>query len=305
MKKILSLLLSLILLMGLVSLAHADEYTVKVSAPSGAPALALATLAVESPENYTFVAADTIAAEFASAQSDFIIAPLNAGAKLYKAGKSSYKLAAVVSWGNLYFASRKANFKLEDMNGAALTLFGENTINASVANYVLAQNGIVPASVDYLAGAANTQALLLSDENAIVLTAEPALTAAKMKDETITGYAVNDLYKTATGYDGYAQAALFVRSETAEQHPDVVKTYMEKVAESCGKCESDLNAVAEAAVALEILPKVPVAMKAIPNCAIHFVAALDAKEQVEATANIDLVQFGGAVPADDFYYAAE
>ena len=305
MKKFLSLLLTLVLCTSLVSFSCADEYTVKVSAPSGAPALALATLAVESPEDYTFVAADTIAAEFAGAQSDFIIAPLNAGAKLYKAGKSSYRLAAVVSWGNLYFASRKADFKLDDINGATLTLFGENTINASVANYVLAQNGITPAGVEYLAGAANTQALLLSDDNAIVLTAEPALTAAKMKDETITGYAVNDLYKAVTGYDGYTQAALFVRAETAEQHPDVVKAYLEKVAESCGKCESDLEAVAEAAVALEILPKVPVAMKAIPNCAIRFVAALDAKEQVEATANIDLAQFGGTVPADDFYYAAE
>ena len=88
----------------------------KVSAPSGAPALALAAMAVNEPEAYTFVAADTIAAEFAGNNADFIIAPLNAGAKLYKAGKSTYKLGAVVTWGNLYFASQKADFALEDKN---------------------------------------------------------------------------------------------------------------------------------------------------------------------------------------------
>ena len=33
--------------------------------------------------------------------------------------------------------------------------------------------------------------------------------------------------------------------------------------------------------------------------------AADAREQVEATANIDLAQFGGALPADDFYYVAQ
>ena len=73
----------------------------KVSSPNGAPGIALATLAVEAPDNYTYVAAEAITAEFAAANADFIIAPINAGAKLYKAGKSSYRLAAVVTWGNL------------------------------------------------------------------------------------------------------------------------------------------------------------------------------------------------------------
>ena len=149
MKKFLSLVM--IALMLFACTACAEEYVIKASAPSGAPALALATLAVENPENYTFVAAETIAAEFANQNADFIIAPLNAGAKLYKAGKSTYKLAGVVCWGNLYIASQKEGFTLEDLNGATVTLFGENTINASVVKYALEQNGIVPASIEYLA----------------------------------------------------------------------------------------------------------------------------------------------------------
>ena len=279
-----------------------DEYSVKVSAPNGAPALAVATLAAEDPDSYTFVAADTIAAEFANKTADFIIAPINAGAKLYKAGKSDYKLAAVVTWGNLYIASQKADFALEDINGAAINLFGENTINASVVLYALAENGLEPASVEYLAGAANTQSLLLTDENAIVVTAEPALTAAKMKNDAISSYAVNDLLKSANGFDGYTQAGLFVSAATLENHPEAVAEYLSKAEESVGKAETDVAAVAEAAVALEILPNAKVASAAIPNCALRFMSAADAKEQVEATANIDLPQFGGSLPADDFYY---
>lgn len=303
MKKLLSLLLAV--LMAFACTACAEEYVIKASAPSGAPALALATLAVEAPDNYTFVAAEAISAEFSNASADFIVAPVNAGAKLYKMGKSTYKLAAVVCWGNLYIASQKEGFTLEDLNGATVTLFGENTINASVVKYALEQNGIVPASIEYLASAANTQSLLLTDANAIVVTAEPALTAAKMKNSAITGYAVNDLYKAATGYEGYTQAALFVKAETAEKYPEAVAAFLKAVEESCLKASADVEAVANAAVALEILPNVKVAMSAIPGCSIRFVSALEAKEQVEATANIDLAQFGGAVPADDFYYAAE
>ncbi|MCR5731324.1 MAG: hypothetical protein K6G51_00045 [Sphaerochaetaceae bacterium] len=310
MKKFLVVLMVLMMTVSLFARGIAEEQLndsvkvadLKVAAPSGAPALVLASLAVDSPENYKIIAADTITAEFAKNESDFIIAPLNAGAKLYKMGKSTYKLAAVVSWGNLFFASQKENFKLEDINGAEITLFGENTINSSIALFVLKENGIVPAKVNYLAGAANTQQLLITDANAIVMTAEPALTAARNKKPAITGYAVNDLYKNATGNIGFTQAGLFVKADLITSSPNTVKTYLEMVNVSTDKCNSDVKTVAEAAVKLEILPNMKVATASIPNITVRFVPALEAKEQVEVTANIDIKQFGGALPADDFYY---
>ena len=303
MKKFLSLILAAMMLLSLSACAEAPA--MKVSSPAGAPGLALATLAVQNPENYTFVAAETISAEFASAQADFIVAPVNAGAKLFKMGKSTYQLAAVVSWGNLFFASQKEGFKLEDMNGAKVVLFGESTINAAVVCYAMEKNGIVPAEIEYLGSAANTQALLLSDAEAIVVTAEPALTAAKMKNDKITGYAVNELYKAATGYEGYTQAGLFVKAETVANQPEAVENFLKLVEEACLKNVEDIPAVAEAAVALELLPNMKVATNAIPGCAVRYVSALEAKEQVELTANVDLTQFGGAVPADEFYYGAK
>ena len=308
MKKIISILLVVLLLTGTAITAFgegADASAFRVAAPGGAPALALAMLAIKDPENYSFVAAETIAAEFANETADFIIAPINAGAKLYKAGKSDYKLAAVIAWGNLYFASQRENFKAENIDGAELVLFGENTINSSVALYALEKNGITPAAVEYLAGAANTQTLLLSDETVIVLTAEPALTAAGIKNERVSGVAVNELLEKATGVDGFAQAGLFVRAKTIAEQPEAVKAFLAMAKESASACTDDPDTVAEAAVALEILPSVKVAKSALPNCAIRYVSAAEAKEQIEQTAEIDLSQYGGAVPADDFYYEAE
>ena len=300
MKKLLSFiaLSSIILLSSL----FAQEYPVKVASPSGAPALALASLAEQNPENYTYIAAETIAAEFAGNKADFIIAPINAGARLFKMGKSSYKLAAVVTWGNLYFASQKKNFKLKDIKKSEVTLFGENTINASVALATLQNNKLTPKSVAYLGSAAATQALLLSDANAIVLTAEPILSAAKMKNKNITSYALNDLYKKSSGFDGFAQAGLFVRAETIEQHPAEVEAFLKLAEESCAKCASDIPAVAKAAAKLEIMPNAKIAESAIPNCAILFMSAKEAKAQVESTANLDIKQYGGALPAPEFYY---
>ncbi len=308
MKKLMILLTAALMALCLCVSAtaeSADTASLTIACPSGAPALALAALAAESPEQYRFVAADTIAAEFSGATADFIVAPINAGAKLYKAGKSTYRLAAVLSWGNLYFASQREGFQLSDINGAELTLFGENTINASIALYALAHNDLTPGNVAYLAGAANTQQLLLTDAEAIVLTAEPALTAAKMKNEKITAYALNDLYKAATGEEGYTQAGLFVKAELAEGNTALTDAYLQLVAASCDKCASDPEAVAEAAVKLEIMAAAKAVVAALPNCAIRYMSAPEARTHVETTANIDLTQFGGALPADDFYYGTK
>ena len=308
MKKLIAMMLAMILTLGLFAAVNAENTDISgltVTSPSGAPALALAVMAAENKDNYTYIGADTIAAAFANKEADFIIAPVNAGAKLYKAGKSTYRLAAVVSWGNLFIAAQREDLKAENLDGADIILFGENTINASVVLYALKENSIEPASVEYLSSAADTQSKLLTDPEAIVVTAEPALTAAKMKNDRISAIAVNELFKTATGEDGYAQAGLFVKAETAEAQPEAVNAFLKQAEEACGKCTTDTAAVAEAAVTMEILPNAKVAAAAIPGCAIRFVSSKAAKEAVEKTVAIDPVQFGGEAPADDFYYGAE
>ena len=300
MKRLIALM---ICLMMATAFAYAEENAFTLTAPSGAPAIAAAKLAEDDPEHFRFIAADTIAAEFSKNEADFIIAPINAGAKLFKAGKSSYILGAVITQGNLVFASQREGFTMDDINGAKITLFGENTINASVALFVLEQKGIVPLEVEYLAGAAETQTLLMNDAESIVMTAEPAVTAAKIRNEKITSIPLTEELNLLTGNNGYAQAGLFIRADTLDNNPEGVREFLASVKTSADAVTTDLDSVVKAAVALEILPNEKVAAAAIPNCGIQYTAAADAKELVEFTANIDLSQFGGAVPADDFYYA--
>lgn len=305
MKKLIAIILTLALALSCAALTLAEDAGLKLAAPTGAPALAVAAMAAEHPENYTFLDASTIGAEFQKNEADFIIAPINAGAKLFRAGKSTYQLAAVVTWGNLFFASQKADFSADSLNGADLTLFGENTINASVVLAVLEAKGIVPASVNYLAGAAETQAELLSNPDAIVVTADPAVTAAKIKNENVKTLSVEEMLKEALDMDGYAQAGLFVRAETAAEKPEEVAAYLEAVREAAGRAETDVAAVAEAAVTLEILPNAKVAEAAIPGCHIRYEEAAAVKAEIEKTAAFNLSQYGGEVPADEFYFQAK
>jgi len=298
MKKLTAVLIAL--LMFLTSCACAEN-SFQIVCPEGAPALAVSAV----KENVQTIPADTIVTAFSAEEADFVIAPVNAGAMLYAKGKSTYRLAAVVTWGNLVFASQIADFTPEMMDGKVITLFGENTINSAVALYILQQKGIVPSEVQYLAGAKNTQELLLNDQNAIVMTAEPAVSAAKAKNSAVTAYSLSDLYQDITGEDGFVQAGLFVRDQTAQEKPEEVQEWLAIIRESAGRCETDPEAAAKDAVEMGIMPNEKIASLAIPNCHIRYVPSAEAKKQIEELAEIDLSMFGGEVPADDFYYGAE
>ena len=287
LKKLFALLLSLAMALSLSAAFAEGNWT--LTCPNGAPALSVSTIAATRPDDFTFITADTIPAAFASAEADFIIAPVNVGAKLFKGGKSGYRLAAVIT-------SQWENFSLEDLKEHKLTLFGAGTINASVALFALKQFGIEPELADPLASAAETKTLLETDPEAIVLTAEPMFTAAKVGNDKISGIHINELLD-----NGYTQAGLFVRPETLEQNQELVTAALSEIEESCGLCASDPDKVVEAMATLEM--KFPKA--AIPGCSISYVPASQAKRLVEATVEIDPAQFGGEDPADEFYYGLE
>ena len=309
MKKIISIVLAAILMMFTVNSVAENEFLIVT--PTGAPSIAIAGIYTEHPEVIRTIGADEIGHYFGNQEADMIIAPINAGAKLFKAGNSTYRLAAVITWGNLVFASRLENFTPDMINGRKLVLFGENTINSSIALYLLEKKGIVPGEVDYKIGASDTQALLMNEEESetIVMTAEPAITAAKMnaqkQDIVISSIALNDLYKELTGYDGFPQAGVFVKEKTSAENPEPISGWLEKIRAAAELCQNDPESVAKTVVAMEIVKAEPVVLKSLPGCSIRFLYASEAKEQIEFVAEIDLKQFGGEIPADDFYYEAK
>ena len=86
------------------------------------------------------------------------------------------------------------------------------------------------------------------------------------------------------------------------QHKEITKAEPDAPAEPSGLSEQPGNSG-------DKQPSAPAAAVSEAGGFIELVDSLkfapDAREQVETTANVDLTQFGGAVPADEFYYAAD
>ena len=275
MKKIKVLILALLL--GLTSCGTKDDYKLSITAPSGAPAIAIADLAYNHADEYTLNLnkdASILQASFIGNQEDIIIAPINLGATMYNKN-GNYVLGAMLTWGNLYFASRINDFTLTSMNDKDVVFFGQNTINQYVVESVLDHNNIEPKSITYLAATNLTQAQLIADENAIVLVAEPALSVAKNKVQGITSISVQELYSEMTNSGSYPQAGCFIRKQTIEEHKSVVDAFIKDLQTSAKKVNKNTEEVAGYAEELQFGGTKAVLTNAIPNCNINFVKAVD------------------------------
>ena len=308
MKKMFLGLASLLLIGGLVSCSskHEDSYTLDIASPGGAPGIAISTLLTDYQDEYKYnigLEPTALPALFTKKEKDVIIAPINMGAKMYKKN-SGYTLGAVVTWGNLYFASQAKNFKLEDINDKELVIFGEGTINESIINNVLENKNITPSKITKLGDAKATQQQLIADNEGskVFVVAEPSLTMAKLKKDTINSLSIQDLYKEVSGSDGFAQAGCFINVNTINEHKTVVTKFLTRLSDSIDFTKTNASKASENAVALGLFPKADPLIKAIPNCNIMYKSALDSKPAIEGLVKLNAKDFGGAKPEDSFYY---
>lgn len=303
MKKLFSFLFVVVLMLT-TSCSKKDDYKMSIAAPSGAPAISIAEMCYNQKDNYDFQinkTADVLQSMFLSAEADVIIAPINLGATMYNKN-GNYVLASVLTWGNLFFASQITNFQLSDMNGKDVIFFGQNTINQYIVDLVLEHNDINVNNITYLADTKLTQAQLISNKDAIVLVAEPALSVAKMKVDGINSISVQELYSQMNDTGSYPQAGCFLKKTTIDNHKKLVENFIDDLNYSVEKVSTDINTIAGYAEELNMGGTQQVLEKAILNCNIAYKSAKESKIQIEALFNNALKYCGGKLPDDEFYY---
>ena len=197
-----------------------------ILSPSGAPALSLIP-AVLAGANVNFVdGADPLQAALVnpSPEYDVIIAPSNLGLKLAEAGKTSYRMKGVATWGNLYIVAAKGTSN-DASTWTNVASFGEQSVTGKVFADVYG-DALNMDEVTWYNSTAETSAALLAGEADVAMLAEPNATAtiAKAKENGKELEIIDDVQMRFAGTSGigFPQAAIFVSEAAYAEKKDQI-----------------------------------------------------------------------------------
>ena len=225
MKKLLLVLSVLLLLCGCGT--QKNENTEEIADPSvltivtskGAPVLAFYEWI--SNENYSRVAADAIGALWTGDQSpDVITVDITSGVKTISNG-ADYRLAAVVTFGNLYIGAT-GNDENDTMDSDdRIVLFGnENMLPSKIFHYLYGTD--YDDAIVYVADAQQAAACLMKgadlEGNPVdyVFLAQPAMFAAlKQNENASVAVDIQEAYRNKSGMD-IVQAGVFIKNTVSD-----------------------------------------------------------------------------------------
>lgn len=287
MKKIIGLLLMMsFVLVGCTSSKSASE--MKIMAPSGAPALSLIGVYEDVTKNgkvNIVEGSDLLSSELIKKDSEYdaIIAPINLGCQLLAKGNTEYKLAGVLTWGNLYLVQNEA------VNNNELAAFGEQAVPGKIFNVIKDANDITKnANVTFYNAVSDVQAQVLAGKCQYALMAEPAATAtiakAKQNGSNVKIVAsLQELYQKQIGSveSGYPQAAIFVKNKAdVKDLLDKLNTFTnEEAVKEDNQIESLVDKIGAETFGI---PSAAIASKTWTNQNIHYKDAASVKDDIRS-----------------------
>ncbi len=291
----------------------APEEPVKVAALAGPTGMGLAYMMQDMKDKYNvelFTAPDQVTAKIVNGEIDISAVPINLASVLYNKTNGGVKVIAVNTLGVLYFLENGNSVQsIADLAGKTIYATGQGSTPEYILNYLLAANGLTDSvQVEYIADNTELIAKLADGTVQIALLPEPHVSVATAKSSDVRiALKVNDLWNEKNDTQ-LVQGVYVVRTEYLESHKDQVDAFISDAEASALKVVSAEDA-AKVIVEQGIIPKEPIAKKAIPNCNITLVKGAEMKAYVSAMLKVlfdaNPKSVGGNLPDDAFYYAAD
>lgn len=332
MKKTLSIILAIVMLL---SLAACGKSATETPSTSASPAeykavdINVATLAGptgvgmvklmdmqkngQAANNYNFTLCSDPATEVVPGvvSGNFQIAsvPVNLAAALYNKTQGGVVILAVNTAGVLYILENGNEINsLADLSGKTVYATGKASTPEYILNYLLEKNNLTDkVKVEYEASHDELAAKAAAEKVKIAMLPEPKVTATLMQNSDLRrAIDLTKEFESATNLT-LIQGCVIARKDFCEKNPEAVKKFLEEYKESIDFAKTHVDEAANLCETYSIIPKAAMAKKAIPNCNIVFITGEDMKKSVSANLQIffdaDPKSVGGKMPTDDFYYA--
>lgn len=193
------------------------EHNLTIITPTGAPSLAFYNY-VKDANFETNNDASNIIPMMVKGQKDIVVLPTNVGVNAIVNKKVDYKIAATITFGNLFVASTGNDDNDQLDKDDYIVLFQQGSVPDLVFHGVFGKE--YDDSIHYVSNAKAASQCLMTGKNIesenepvdYVLIAEPAFTTVKGKNEKVKEYAnIQTLYKEKFDSEIF-QASVFVKS---------------------------------------------------------------------------------------------
>lgn len=292
---------------------------IKVAALSGSTGLGMAKLMADAEagtttNKYTFEvfdAPETLLPEITAKKYDIAALPTNVAAKLYNKTNGELQILAVNTLGVLYMLEigTQTVKSVADLEGKTVYTTGQGATPEYALKYILEKNGLTPGEdVEIVFETTADEVVAHAAEGAVLMLPEPKVTAVKNQVENVTVALDMTAEWNKVCSTPMAQGCVVVTKEFAQANPQAVSAFLTEYAASINYVKDNVADASEMVAKYGIIPKAPLAAKAIPNSNLTFLAGADMKAALvpfyEVLFNADKSSVGGKLPADDFYYGA-
>ena len=192
----------------------------------------------------------------------------------------------------------------------SIVTIGKGATPEYVLRYVLTENGVDPDSdvtIEYCSEATEALSKVQAGEATIAMLPQPFVTSAMSQVEGLrVALDMNEEWQKVAG-SKLVTGVLVVRKDAVENDPEAFAAFMDGYAASVEAANSDLEGTAALCEQYGVVAKAALAQKALPQCNIVFETGDEMKTDLETYFKVlyaaDPASVGGALPADDFYYA--
>lgn len=322
-KKILLLLLAAVLLLlpacGATAKGMSAEGPVRIAGLKGPTTMGLVNLldmeqqgsAALDYDLQLYGTADEIVPGLIKGELDMAAIPANLAAALYQKTKGGIQVMAVNTLGVLYVVEKGDTVhSMADLAGRTILSTGKGTTPEYLLRYLLEKNGLDPdkdVKIQYCSEATEVTAqMAAAQKDAIAVLPQPYVTAAGMKDPSLR--VALDL---TAEWDKVSDSQLVtgvtvVRTQYAQEHPDVVEAFLQEYAQSVRTANTDLDCTAALCEQQGVVAKAAIAKKALPACNIVCRTGDEMQKDVSAYLSVlcaaDPAAVGGKLPDEGFYW---
>ncbi len=338
MKKLLSLILALIMIMSMAACSNEPETPnvpeepavsepnepavpeepefsgaeVKVGMLKGPTGMGAAWLMEQNEldltlNSYEFTvsgAPDELTGQLIQGGLDIAALPTNAISSLYNKTEGKIVCLGVNTLGVLYILENGESISsIKDLDGKTILASGKGSTAESVLVHLIAENGI-GAEIHFASEHTEAATLAITGEYDIVMLPEPFVTNVMSKSENFrVALNLSEEWDKLTG-EVLTMGGIAVRKEFLEQNPEAVAEFVKDYGMSI-EFTNENPSEAGAFIEKYEITAAAVAEKAIPRCNIVWLYGEEYKTVLENFLSVlhaeNPASVGGAMPGEDFY----